>query len=36
MFLENAEDVGLDRSETDTVPPFEATWRVVGHTEWFP
>lgn len=36
MSLETAEDVSLDRSETDTVPPFEEISRVVGYKEWFP
>lgn len=36
MSLENAEDVSLERSETDTVPTFEETSRVAGYKEWFP
>lgn len=36
LSLENAEDVSLERSETDTVPPFKETSRVVGYKEWFP
>lgn len=36
MSLENAEDMSLERFETDTVPPFKETSRVVGYKEWFP